>query len=160
MKTESMEKKLEIRKNKSKLAGTYIFIEDEKSYEERTIDWALRQIVREEIGKGKEVKRSYNSFKINRKIWNWDIQEEKLKEVKSSKKGVRKQVKKRKRNDKGWERTGRNGSLLNKQKSRSQKETKILDHSNNTNKYEKVEEKFLFRNLQQRQRILIIHIEF
>lgn len=63
MKIESMEKKLEIRKNKSKLAGTYIFIEDDKSYEERTIDWALRQIVREEIGKGKEVKRSYNSFR-------------------------------------------------------------------------------------------------
>lgn len=120
---------MEIRKNKSKLAGTYIFIEDDKSYEERTIDWALRQIVREEIGKGKEVKRLYNSFKINRKIWNWDIQEEKLKEVKSSKKGVRKQVKKRKRNDKGWERIGRNGSLLNKQKSRSQKEMKILNLS-------------------------------
>lgn len=38
MKIKSMEKKLEIRKNKYKLAGTDIFIKDDKSYEERKID--------------------------------------------------------------------------------------------------------------------------
>lgn len=49
MKIKSMEKKLEIRKNKYKLAGTDIFIKDDKSYKERKID--QREISKRKRGK-------------------------------------------------------------------------------------------------------------
>lgn len=72
------QKKQEIMKNKSKLRGRDIFIENDLTLEERKIAAKLRQIAREEREKGKQVRIGYKKIHVDGKLFTWDNRLENL----------------------------------------------------------------------------------
>lgn len=83
-KMESEGKKAEIMRNKYKLRGEKIFIENDLSWEERKIQEQINKWVRERRAKGEEVKAGWDKVKVRGKWINWAIfrQEEANEEIK------------------------------------------------------------------------------
>lgn len=73
--------KHKVMKAKTKLKGKSVFIEDDMTREERSIQFELRKIAREEKKNGKEVKIGYQKLRINKQSWVWDTNLDKLIEV-------------------------------------------------------------------------------
>lgn len=65
------EQKTEVMKERNKLIGTNIFIDNDMTRTEREIQWELRQIAKEEREKGKTVKVGYQKLIVNNKEWKW-----------------------------------------------------------------------------------------
>lgn len=72
------EDKQEIMKNKSKLRNTKIYIENDRTIEERNTEWELRKIAREERDKGKSVRVGYNKLIIEGRCYTWNRREKGL----------------------------------------------------------------------------------
>lgn len=77
-KCESFEQKLQIMKAKNRLKGTQFFIDDDLTSEERKVQSILRNMARDERGKGNSVKVGYRKLIINTEIWDWKEEESKV----------------------------------------------------------------------------------
>lgn len=73
---ENWDKKQEVMKNKHQLKGTKVYIDNDLTVEERKIQTTLREIAKDNIGKGKKVKIGYQKLIINDEIYKWDNKEE------------------------------------------------------------------------------------
>lgn len=74
------QKKQDIMKNKSRLRGTEIYIENDLTLEERKIAASIRRLAKEERKKGNQVKIGYKRVYVNKKLYTWDNRSETLKE--------------------------------------------------------------------------------
>ena len=66
-----LEDKIAIMKNKNKLQGTDIYIDDDLTKQEREIQRTLRMRAREEREKGNEARVGYQKLMINNNWVNW-----------------------------------------------------------------------------------------
>ncbi|XP_072400326.1 uncharacterized protein [Diabrotica undecimpunctata] len=82
VKVDTMKDKELIMKNKSKLRGTRYFIENDLTQAEAKLQKELRDMAREEIGKGNETKVGYQKICINDEWWKWNHSTEKLEKMK------------------------------------------------------------------------------
>lgn len=68
------DEKQKIMRGKNKLKGTTIYIDNDLTREERYIQKELRNIAKEERGKGKSVKIKYQKLLIKGKVYKWNRQ--------------------------------------------------------------------------------------
>lgn len=71
VRSEGEEKKKEIMKNKSKLKGHRIFIENDLSWEERKVQERINRWVKEKRSKGSDVKISFGRVRIGGILKTW-----------------------------------------------------------------------------------------
>ena len=71
-KIENWQQKMAIMKNKPKLKGTEIYIENDLTKNELYIQKELRRIAKEENQKGNSAKVGYQKITINNKIYEWE----------------------------------------------------------------------------------------
>lgn len=77
----SIEDKINVMKNKYKLRNNQtdrIYINNDMTKNERDIQGIIRQIAKEERGKGKRVKILYQKLMVNEKLWIWNRERGKL----------------------------------------------------------------------------------
>lgn len=72
------EMKREVMRNKGKLKGKEIWIEEDQTFRERRIKWKLRRIAEEERREGKRIKQGNGKIWIEDKWWFWDEEREVL----------------------------------------------------------------------------------
>lgn len=67
--------KLAIMKNKARLKGNNIYIEDDLTKEEQQIQTAIKKVAREEREKGKKTQIGYRKLKVNNVQYEWSNEE-------------------------------------------------------------------------------------
>ena len=77
-KVASVAEKIEVMKNKGKLKGKWIYIDDDLTKEERETQSEIRKQAREERDKGKTVKVGYKKLIINGTLFKWCEKEKKV----------------------------------------------------------------------------------
>lgn len=82
-KVESWEDKMKLMKNKNKLRGTKIVIDNDLTKEELKVQAKLREIANEERQKGRRAAVKYGKVLIDDVMWKWDAMEKKI--IKSAK---------------------------------------------------------------------------
>jgi len=76
---EDEETKREVMRNKSKLKGENIFIENDLSWEERNVQWKINRWVKEQRRKGMDVKVGIGRVRVKGIWWAWgDVEREEL----------------------------------------------------------------------------------
>lgn len=72
IKLEKWEDKREMMRNKGKLKGTGVYIDDDLTEEESRIQKKLRDVAREERQRGKQVRVLYKKLIIDGEVWYWN----------------------------------------------------------------------------------------
>lgn len=72
------EMKMSIMKNKSKIKGTKIFIDNDLTKEERIMAACIRKMAKEERSQGKEVKVEYKKLQVDGQLFVWESKLQKL----------------------------------------------------------------------------------
>lgn len=77
-KIETWKDKMDLMKNKNKLKGTKIFIDNDLTKEELKVQAKLREIAYEENQKGRKTAVKYGKIFIDDVLWKWDRTENKI----------------------------------------------------------------------------------
>ncbi|EFN83458.1 vicilin-like seed storage protein At2g18540 [Harpegnathos saltator] len=80
IRVERIKGKREIMRRRKEIMEKGIKVEDDLTWKERKMRWNLKEIAREERGKGKNVWVKYGRIQIRGKWWKWDEKEEKLRD--------------------------------------------------------------------------------
>lgn len=78
---ENIGEKIKIVKNKNKLKGSQLYINDDLTVQERKIQMEIRKVAREEKEKGKNVKIGYMKLTIGDEQYAWNHESNQLQEV-------------------------------------------------------------------------------
>ena len=78
MEIDSLQNKIVIMRNKHKLKGQGIYIEDDLSKTERNIQYEIRRAAKEERERGKTVKVAYRKMIVGDDVYRWEELESKL----------------------------------------------------------------------------------
>lgn len=78
---DSMDDKLMVMRNKSKLLGKKYYIDNDLTKTEQNLQWKLRKLAKEKRNEGMTVAVKYRKLIVNGQEFRWNEREERLEEV-------------------------------------------------------------------------------